>query len=85
MKTITMDCAGVEEPRQLHRLLATALELPDWYGHNLDALFDCLTELPGPVVLRLENWNTLGGWRSGFGGVFADAGLENPELDVVLC
>lgn len=25
--------------------IAEALEFPDWYGHNLDALYDCLTDL----------------------------------------
>ncbi|WP_229795280.1 barstar family protein [Saccharothrix coeruleofusca] len=25
--------------------IGEALEFPDWYGHNLDALYDCLTDL----------------------------------------
>ena len=26
-------------------LSAAALSFPDWFGHNLDALYDCLTDL----------------------------------------
>ena len=85
MKMITINCAGIEDPRQFHETLAQALDFPDWYGKNLDALFDCLMELGSPVILRLENWQVLGPWKAGFGSVFADAGLENPDLDVILC
>ena len=36
--------------------LGTALGFPDWYGHNLDALHDCLTdfswrEAPGYILI----------------------------------
>ena len=27
----------------IHHWLQHTLELPDWYGHNLDALWDCLS------------------------------------------
>ena len=30
---------------QLHDALSEALELPEWYGRSLDALYDCLTDL----------------------------------------
>lgn len=38
--------------------LAGALALPDWFGHNWDALADCLADLAwldGPVVLLVED------------------------------
>ena len=38
----------------VHDALAAALELPEWYGRNLDALHDCLTQLRD-VELVLED------------------------------
>ena len=35
----------------LHRALAEGLHFPAWYGGNLDALHDCLTDLNEPTEL----------------------------------
>jgi RNAse (barnase) inhibitor barstar len=40
----------------LYAGLAEALRLPAWFGANLDALWDCLTDLPGPTALVLAEW-----------------------------
>ncbi|MBB5957776.1 RNAse (barnase) inhibitor barstar [Saccharothrix tamanrassetensis] len=41
--------------------IGTAMEFPDYYGQNLDALYDCLTDLswlpPGEHVLVWEGGN----------------------------
>ena len=34
-----------------HDYLIKALDLPDYYGKNLDALFDCLTEMDCEIEL----------------------------------
>ena len=34
-----------------HDYLMEALDLPDYYGKNLDALYDCLTEMECDIVL----------------------------------
>jgi RNAse (barnase) inhibitor barstar len=54
-----VNLAKVRSKSSLLAVLAKALELPDWFGHNWDALQDCLTDLswrpaPGYVVV-LEN------------------------------
>ena len=36
-----------------------ALAFPDHYGGNLDALNDCLRDLPGPTVLLWDGWGCL--------------------------
>ncbi len=41
-----IDAAALTGREDLHNKLAAGLELPPWYGRNLDALWDCLTE-PG--------------------------------------
>ena len=47
----TIDCAGIVDRKELHRLLAETLSFPHWYGHNLDALYDCLTAISTPTHL----------------------------------
>ena len=83
MKEITLDCAGITGKTQLHQALFDALELPEWYGYNLDALMDCLTEC-GEVHLTLLHWDALGDWREAFASVFEDAATENPYLSFTL-
>lgn len=39
--------------------LGTALGFPDHYGHNLDALADCLRDLEGHHVVVWHDWRTL--------------------------
>lgn len=76
MKEIIINCAGVETPAQMHKKLKDALLFPEWYGNNLDALFDCLCE--AEVSLTLQGWKTLGKWREGFWSTMLDAAQENP-------
>ena len=38
---------------QLHDALSEALELPEWYGRSLDALYDCLSV---PTTIHVEHW-----------------------------
>ena len=40
---------------QLHDALSEALELPEWYGRSLDALYDCLTDLSVPTTIHVEH------------------------------
>ncbi len=47
-----VDLAGVSTKDEFHKLLAEVLPLPDYYGGNLDALYDVLTE-------DGEGWNVI--------------------------
>ncbi|WP_020469670.1 barstar family protein [Zavarzinella formosa] len=42
------DCGEWASEADMHRALATGLEFPAYYGHNLDALNDCLGDLDVP-------------------------------------
>lgn len=69
-----IDLAAVRDKDALFERLATALEFPDWFGRNWDALADCLSDLSwmpadGYLIL-LEHCD---GLRAGHGGDFTTA------------
>ena len=43
MKSIKIDFSECKYPMDLHKKISEGLELPEWYGNNLDALWDMLT------------------------------------------
>ena len=56
MKTVILDCEKLLRKKQAHIYLAEILDFPDYYGKNLDALFDCLTEMEEcTIVLNGED------------------------------
>ena len=45
MKQITLDGNIISDAAMVHDYLIEMLEFPEYYGKNLDALHDCLTDL----------------------------------------
>jgi ribonuclease inhibitor len=82
MKEYHIDFDTVHDSAGFHQLLQQTLELPEWYGCNLDALYDCLTELPQPVRLVLHRWDEDVPFAQGFRDVFLDAAAEDPDFSV---
>ncbi len=84
---VTLDGRTVDSRETLHQKLSELLRLPAWYGRNLDALHDCLTELREPVTLRViharQLREALGGYASGLGHVLCDSAQENENLTIV--
>lgn len=39
-----IDLTGVRSRKKLHNRIEEGLPVPEWYGRNLDALYDILTE-----------------------------------------
>jgi ribonuclease inhibitor len=55
MNIVVLEGKDLKSKLKVHQLLKDKLELPDYYGENLDALWDCLT---GWVSLPLRIvWN----------------------------
>ena len=42
MNTITLNFSGIKSYLALHQYFKEVFNLPDYYGNNLDALWDCL-------------------------------------------
>lgn len=83
---VVLDLSAVESAEDLHREIARGLSFPAWYGGNLDALHDCLTDLsePSELVLRGEAAlsGLLGRRADAFRRVLRDSAAENPLLTV---
>ena len=81
-----LEVSACETAEDLHRALAEGLHFPAWYGGNLDALHDCLTDLHEPtelIVLGTSALDELLGRRANaFRRVLNDSAEENPNLTV---
>ena len=53
MKKIVLTFTGIASKKEVHRYLKERLELPEYYGGNLDALYDCLTDICEPTVFGI--------------------------------
>ena len=84
MTYIILDGASMESREALHDQLQNRLPLPAWYGRNLDALYDCLTDCPEPLTILLRNEPaariSLGTYGEKLFRVLEDAAGENPRL-----
>ena len=70
---------------QLHQTLARELQLPEWYGANLDALYDVLTAETRPVKLEIwseQLWETLGDYAEVLLRLCVEAAGQNPSVRV---
>lgn len=56
--TASIDLGRCTTTAGILRKLGSSLALPDWFGNNFDALFDCLSDPEwqdaAPVILRLS-------------------------------
>ena len=59
MKVILVDGNDVKTKEQLHSVFRDELDLPSYYGNNLDALFDCMTEIQGEIGIISVNGDVL--------------------------
>lgn len=81
MKSIILDAMMMQEPEETHKYLKDMLKLPDYYGFNLDALYDCLTD-EGNLSLKIVNSRGAGEHFLRVLEVMQDAAEENPDLYV---
>ena len=49
----TLDFRDVKNYTDMHRIIKRELDFPDYYGGNMDAFWDCLTDMRGRPI-RIE-------------------------------
>ena len=78
-----LDGSLFSDKKTAHRQIARALSFPSYYGNNLDALYDCLTEM-GPAQIDLYSCAMIRRNLNSYGEkmlqVFRDAASENTNL-----
>ena len=88
MRKITLDIEKMRSLPMLHKYLHTALALPEYYGANLDALYDCLTEISEPTELvvpkKVADEAYLGWYGQQFLQMLEDAAAANEALQITL-
>jgi len=84
MKRIELDFKDLFTPRQIHEYIAEKLDFPDYYGKNLDALYDCLTDICEVMHITIKNYDILDYRENRIINTFLDAAEECGELTVEL-
>ena len=84
MRTIILDGARLNERETAMDILTLALDLPEEWGRNLDALHDCLTEVGQPTRVGVVDCGALEGTVFGQGllRVLEDTAWENPCFEL---
>ena len=86
--TIFIDADRYASARALHLALKMLLDLPEHYGCNADALYDCLTEMSEPTELvvpkKVADEAYLGWYGQQFLQMLEDAAAANEALQITL-
>lgn len=57
MNKVILEGSKLVDRKALHKILKKELKFPEYYGENLDALWDCLiTDIELPVVIEWINF-----------------------------
>lgn len=88
MKEVRLNGSKMVDKAHTHAYLKRKLDLPLYYGENLDALWDCLStdRMPKTIVVAKPAviLNNLGDYGEALIKVFLEASKVNACLDVIL-
>ncbi len=88
MRKCTLYGICMHTREKAHAHIKRRLHLPDYYGCNLDALYDCLTDLHEPTQITLRFSDSmqkhLGEYGAKLISLFAASTGENPKLSVCI-
>lgn len=83
MKMI-IDGSKFDSRESLHEYISDKLEFPDWYGNNLDALYDCLSDVNEETEIEMihrdEFHSTFGKYARAFERVLRDVCSEKENI-----
>ncbi|WJG07962.1 barstar family protein [Aliiglaciecola sp. LCG003] len=86
MTNIIIDGKDFKNEQEFHKLIKIKMDFPDYYGENLDALWDCLTsEIEQPISITWVNFKDslelLGDDAVNIASTFEDASSELPNFE----
>lgn len=79
MKTVILNGLRMTDRETAHSYLADKLDLPAYYGRNLDALADCLSEFCGGWEILLLHPEALTAQLGSYGEVLLEVFREFSE------
>lgn len=81
-KIYVLDGRAMQTRESAYDHIAAVMNFPDYFGRNLDALYDLLTEYSGSVTLKHAGamLNALGAYGCKLLKVFYDAAEESPRF-----
>lgn len=84
--TVQLDGKRITGKAALHDLLQQSFSFPDYYGRNLDALYDLLTEISVPTEIQIINVDLLQQQLGAYGAAFLvtlhQAAEKSPYLNI---
>ena len=84
MKQITLNGKKMTDKDSAHIYIASKLGFPEYYGKNLDALADCVSEFCNDKYIRFSHFEeakkNLGEYAEMLAGVFFDIAEDNPRI-----
>jgi len=57
--TITIDGLSIKKKEDFYANIKTELNVPEYFGNNLDALYDFLTEQPDILQVKFLHYNMM--------------------------
>ena len=92
MRTVLINFSECTSKTEFHNEIKNSLNLPDWYGANLDALWDCLDGeyCPLDAYIEISGIRYLNDKFDGYGDkikkIFEDLPKEygNEDIEVVI-
>lgn len=86
MKKITINGKRLKTREALHKYISDKLSFPEYYGNNLDALYDCLSEINSPLNIIIKNKDIfeeeLGQYAVNLILMLTDIQSSNPNIKV---
>lgn len=86
---VIIDGRKIADKAVLHSYLKEQCRFPDYYGNNLDALYDVLTDRTEPLEIRIEYAEELKERLCGYGEAFletledAAASCQNVKVEIL--
>lgn len=85
---LVLDGQKITSREDLHKQMEAVLDFPEWYGGNLDALYDCLTDLMEETDIHILHKDaladTLGDYTERLLRILKDAEQSNLNIQVLI-
>ncbi|MBO5178648.1 MAG: barstar family protein [Lachnospiraceae bacterium] len=85
---VVIDGRKMTDKATLHTYLKEQCKFPEYYGNNLDALYDVLTDREEPLEIQLEYAQELKELLCGYGEAFIetleDAAASCPNISFII-